>query len=47
MKSLVFLTISLFASVTAIADTDTLSQPKFHIQFGLTNMNFIDRYGFI
>jgi hypothetical protein len=46
MKSLVFLTISLFASVTAIADTDTLSKPKFHIQFGLTNMNFIDRYGF-
>ena len=46
MKSIAFLTISLFISISAIADIDTLPKTKFHFQFGLTNMNFIDGYGF-
>lgn len=40
------LTITLLISVSAFADADFLNKPRFHIQLGLTNMNFFDGYGF-
>jgi hypothetical protein len=46
MKLITILIINLLVSVSAFAGTDTLTKPKFHIQIGLTNMNFIDGYGF-
>lgn len=46
MKSLTILIITLILSVSAKADTDSISKPKFHFQLGQTNMNFINGYGF-
>jgi len=46
MKLIIILIINFLVSVSAIADTDTLIKPKFHIQIGLTKMSFLDGYGF-